>query len=159
MCYDLSNRKVNRLFYMANRPSLRAKKAAKILVESGGKSVSKAMVEAGYSPATAKNPEKLTSTKNWAQLLEQFIPKEKVAQAHADLFEAEDVVFIPRGNKIIEKRRPDNAARKSAVDMGHKLHGNYAPEQLEVSRRKYQNMSNAELAALIKKRRDQLLKK
>lgn len=156
MCYDLCKNKVNRLFYM---PSLRAKKAVKILVENRGASVSDAMRKAGYSEKTAKNPANLTKSKSWPELLQQYIPQEKVAAAHAALFEAEDVVFIPKGGKILERRRPDHTARKAAVEMGHKLHGNFAPEQLEVSKRKYQNMTNAELAALIKQRRDQLLKK
>jgi hypothetical protein len=44
-------------------------KALEILVESGGKiPVSKAMVQAGYSPATAKTPKKLTQSEAYKSL-------------------------------------------------------------------------------------------
>ena len=42
-------------------PTLKQKKAIAILGEKGG-SISGAMREAGYSPMTAKNPDKLTNT-------------------------------------------------------------------------------------------------
>ena len=42
--------------------TIRQKKALAKIVENGG-NVSKAMVEAGYSPMTAKTPQKLTESK------------------------------------------------------------------------------------------------
>jgi hypothetical protein len=56
-------------------------------------------------------------------------------------------------------KRPDFTARKAGIEMAHKLRGNYAPEKLELSKRKYQDMSNAELAAVIQKNKDRLLKR
>ena len=143
---------------MPRKPSLRARRAVEILVENGGKSVSGAMRKAGYSAKTAKVPSKLTGSKSFQQLLDEYLPQDKIAAAHAALVEAEDVVFIPRGKNIIEKRRPDNAARNKAVEMAYKLRGNFAPEQIELTKRKYQNLSNSELAALIKQAKEVLLK-
>ena len=53
------------------KPSLKARKAAKNMVENGG-IVSKAMLAAGYSPATAKNPSKLTESKGFKQLADEL---------------------------------------------------------------------------------------
>lgn len=139
-------------------PSLRMRKTAKLLVEKGRKSVSGAMREAGYSDNTAKVPGKVTKTKSWQELMDQYLPQDLVAQKHAELLDAEDIVFIPRGNKILERRRPDHAARKAGVDMAHKLRGSFAPEKIELSKRKFGNMSNAELAEVIAKAKKTLLK-
>lgn len=144
---------------VTKKPTARQKRAAKLLVENGGKSVSKAMRDAGYSEQTAKSPHKLTKSKAWPALMEEFLPQEKVAAAHAELLEAEDTVFIPRGKKILERKRPDFRARKAGIDMAHKLRGNYAPEQIELSRRKFQDMSDKELAENITAMKKQLLKK
>jgi cell division protein FtsI/penicillin-binding protein 2 len=54
---------------------------------------------------------------------------------------------------------PDHKSRKDAIDMAYKRKGNYAPEQIELTKRKYQDLSNAELVALEKKLKDFLLKK
>lgn len=54
---------------------------------------------------------------------------------------------------------PDNRSRKDALDMAYKLGGKYAPDKVEIIKRKYQGMSNAELAARIKDIKNFLLKK
>jgi len=51
--------------------TIKQKKAIKNMVENGG-IVSKAMVDAGYSPATAKTPQKLTESKGFEELKEQY---------------------------------------------------------------------------------------
>lgn len=49
---------------------------------------------------------------------------------------------------------PDNKSRKDALDMIYKLKGRYAPEQFELIKRKYQNLSNAELMEKLQKLKD-----
>lgn len=141
------------------KPSLRMKKMAAAVVAKGGKSLAKAAREAGYSEAVARNPEKVTKTQSWQALMDKYLPQDLIARKHQELLEAEDVVFIPRGNKILERRRPDHMARRAGVEMAHKLRGNYAPEKVELSRRKFQDMSNAELAAFIEGAKKVLIKK
>ena len=141
------------------KPSLRMIKTAKLLVGKGGKSFRQAAKEAGYSETVAKNPEKVTKTKSWQALMDQYLPQDLIARKHQELLEAEETVFIPRGNKILEKKRPDFAARKAGVDMAHKLRGNFAPEKVELSKRKFQDMSNKELSEFIAQKSAKLLKK
>lgn len=54
---------------------------------------------------------------------------------------------------------PDNRSRKDALDMAYKLKGNYAPDRIEMSKRKYQDLSSAELMALQTKLKNYLTKK
>lgn len=53
------------------------------LVENGG-NVSKAMRDAGYSPATAKTPQKLTESAGFAELMEAYLPDDILLRALAD---------------------------------------------------------------------------
>lgn len=65
---------------------IRMRMVAKKMLESGGTaSVSAAMREAGYSPASARNPHKLTGSKTWAQLMDEFISDEQMAKLHGEL--------------------------------------------------------------------------
>jgi hypothetical protein len=52
-------------------PTPKQKIALDKMVENGG-NVSKAMVEAGYSQATAKTPQKLTESQGFRELCEQY---------------------------------------------------------------------------------------
>lgn len=54
---------------------------------------------------------------------------------------------------------PDNKSRREAVDMAYKLKGNYAPEKIQLVKRKYQDLSNKELAELEKTLKNYLLKR
>src|SRR5688572_12824672 len=55
-------------------PTLKQKKAVENLVEHGG-SVGKAMRDAGYSPATAKTPQKLTEGPGYQEAAKPFLDK------------------------------------------------------------------------------------
>lgn len=52
------------------KPTAKQRRAVEIMVENGG-NASKAMREAGYSPATAKNPQKLTHTEGFLKLADE----------------------------------------------------------------------------------------
>lgn len=80
--------------------TIKQRKAFKKVVENGG-NVSKAMVATGYSKATAKTPQKLTESKGWFELSEEFLSNTKVLAQHAALLNAtkiEHMVF-PLGPK------------------------------------------------------------
>lgn len=64
------------------------KKVAKILLENKGKPVSIAMLEAGYPPATAKNPQQLTNSQGWQELMAEYLPDDEIAEKHKGLLRA-----------------------------------------------------------------------
>ncbi|HEY9826362.1 MAG TPA: hypothetical protein V6D19_13015 [Stenomitos sp.] len=51
--------------------TVRQKRAIKRIVENGG-NVSRAMMEVGYSPATAKTPQKLTNSQGFKELCDEL---------------------------------------------------------------------------------------
>jgi hypothetical protein len=55
--------------------------------------------------------------------------------------------------------QPDSKSRKDAIDMAYKLKGYYAPEKIQLVRRKYQDLTDKDLAELEKTLKKFLLKK
>lgn len=166
-------------------PTLKQRIAMKVL-ENGG-SVGAAMRAAGYTPATAKNPSKLTQSKAFIKILEKAgVTDSALAKAHGDLlhsariehkeFYAMDayrtvkkdkngkplkepatehyyrhlsdneikaqIESVPghkllsihksASKKIAYYQSPENAVRKSAIEMGYKVKDHFAPEKLDI---------------------------
>lgn len=80
------------------------KEALDNLVKNGG-NVSRAMIDAGYSPNTAKTPKKLTDSKAYQELLDAYLPDDLLLRALAD---------------DIEKKEGN---RKAELELGFKLKG------------------------------------
>lgn len=69
------------------QPTVKQKTAMALVLENGG-NVSKAMRDAGYSPATAKTPQKLTESATWQELMEAYLPDDMLLRALSDDIEA-----------------------------------------------------------------------
>lgn len=87
--------------------TLKQKFVASKLVENGG-NIGKAMISAGYSPATAKTPQKLTQSKGWQELMATVFPDKLLLKKHKELLYAEQPAIIAR-----------------ALDMAYKIKGYY----------------------------------
>ena len=88
-------------------PTLKQKLVASKLVENGG-NISRAMVSAGYSPATAKTPQKLTKSKGWKDLMDTIFPDEVLLNTHRQLLDVSDANVVIR-----------------VLDLAYKLKGRY----------------------------------
>lgn len=135
--------------------TLKQKAAIEKVVENHG-NVSRAMLEVGYDPTTAKNPKNLTESKAWVELMEQHIPDADLAKWHRELAEQKRVDFFvfskamedeeiiahvkEAGFDVITVRYsdkgkmafysvPDAMAKGKALDMAYKLKGKNAPEK------------------------------
>lgn len=60
--------------------TIKQKAVAKDLLENTGKPISRAMLDAGYAPTTAKNPLELTESKGWQELMDGYFPDEDLAR-------------------------------------------------------------------------------
>lgn len=138
--------------------TMKQKAVVKDLLENTGKPVSKAMSDAGYPYATAKNPQQLTNSKGFNEYLDELMPESKVAEIQARLIGANDLQekLYPltmsaeeikslteaiRGSelKLIKDfggfrhafyTTDDRLTQKSGVEMYHKVRGNFAPEKV-----------------------------
>lgn len=78
----------------------RQKMAAKEVVGNGG-NVTKAMLKAGYSKNTANTPQKLTESKGWEELMEEFLSDAELQEKHRGLLQATRIehMTFPLGPK------------------------------------------------------------
>lgn len=139
---------------------IKQKRTIKILIENGGKSVSGAMREAGYSLGYSKNPQKLTASPTFQELLDEAMPDSDLLAVHKSLLKSKRVermivnkktpdadikemleeanctlkkVYEFMGDKHVMFWAPNDKARSDALDMGYKLKGTYAKTKIELT--------------------------
>lgn len=110
----------------------RQKLAFDKMAENGG-IVSRAMEEAGYSHQTAKTPQKLTESKGWKELMEEYLPDEELGRVHQELLNKRETIIVRDGkDSHVELTDQPHSDAKSALDMAYKLKGVYAAEKREL---------------------------
>jgi hypothetical protein len=91
------------------------------------------MVNAGYSPATARTPHELTNSKAWRELVEKHLSDEFLAKKHKELLNKKEtrIVFNHQLGEFVSETtdQPDTQAVSKGLDMAYKLKGKYAPEK------------------------------
>lgn len=105
--------------------TMRQKMAFDNLLENKG-SVSQAMRDAGYPRTTAKNPQQLTESKGWAELLEQYLPDSLLTKVHVEGLGATKYESRLTGkgeSEIVEVA--DFSVRHKYLETGLKVKGKY----------------------------------
>ncbi|HOJ16484.1 MAG TPA: hypothetical protein PLC43_04860 [Caldisericia bacterium] len=77
----------------------------------------KIMKEAGYKEGTARRPGVLTKSKSWKQLLEEYLPDEKLLQEH----------------KKITLQDKDKQAKMKAIHEAYKLKDKFPREKIDLT--------------------------
>ncbi len=108
--------------------TLKQEAAVKVIVENHG-NISKAMKEVGYTDATAKNPSNLTNSLGFKELMQKYLPDDKVLRTHDEALTANKVISA----KIIGANAnentddfievPDHPTRLKAVELAYKVGG------------------------------------
>ncbi len=97
-----------------------------------GSTLTAAMKKAKYSPKSAKRTNKLTATKGWGELVEDFISDKKLAKVHGEGLSATTYFneIVGRDSKGAPeynlKQIPDFSVRHKYLESGYKLKGRYA---------------------------------
>lgn len=114
---------------MPRKLTEKQKKAVAILVEDGG-SVSGAMRKAGYSPATAKTPSKLTDSPAFIDYLEKAgVTDQKLAQVlNEGLNATKAVVMAAETNDSFVDIQPDYQTRHKYLETAIKVKGHVKPQ-------------------------------
>ena len=114
-------------------PSLRQRRAVERIVEKRG-SISSAMRDVGYKPATAKNPSNLTNSRGFKELCDELgLTETLLTEALVEDIKAK------KGNRKAELelgykvrgllKEPDNSAKTLIVVISGESGTRYAPEQ------------------------------
>ena len=122
------------------QPTLKQREAFVNTVENGG-NMSQAMKDAGYSDAMAKNPQKLTRTKVWKQLRDEYFPEELLADVHkrglnakksvlkwGEVEEIQEDGSVKIVNKRVLVEVDDLAIQHRYLDTAYKVRGMYPKE-------------------------------
>lgn len=119
------------------KPTLKQKKAVKLAVENGG-NISKAMRDAGYAEATAKNPSKLTESKSWDTLLAEIpdtLLKTKIIEGLDATRASNASILLQSDGQVVRAEEqglievPDFIARHKYIDTALKLKDKYPAEK------------------------------
>jgi hypothetical protein len=133
-------------------PTIRQKLVASKMVDNGG-NLGRAMLEAGYSKAMAKNPYKLTRSKGWLELTQDLFSDEKLVEKHSELLDSvktskfsfpkslsdqeicrimesvpgNEVIYIQegRGTKTCVIAVPDVTTQAFALNLAYRVKGYY----------------------------------
>ena len=101
--------------------------AAQKILETNG-NVSAAMKLAGYSVETAKNPQQLTRSKGWQELMQKYLPDNHLMKRHKEFLDApRQIRTYKKGDLVSETEETDPSAVR-ALDMAYKLKGRYSAE-------------------------------
>ncbi len=111
-------------------PTIKQKRAVKELGVNGG-NLSRAMKTAGYSPSACKRTDKLTKTKGFAELMEQYLPDNKLLKVHQEGLKAGKKVFKNNnesGEIELVSEEPDYPTRHKYLETAYKIKGKFPKE-------------------------------
>jgi len=108
-------------------------KTMKERIANPTKPLGKCMLDAGYSVASANDPNRhLLTTGGWKTLtlVKKYMPDEYLARIHRKLLEKRESAIV--GGRYIYGEQP-HADVKGALDMAYKLNGKYVGEKKDVT--------------------------
>ncbi len=129
---------------------MKQKAVAEKLGDFGG-NLGKTMVAAGYSSKTARNPQKLTQSKGWLELMEDYLPNKLLLRKHKELLKAKRIMrTIKKGKIVLEKEEIDNEAVAKGLDLAYKVKGLYKAAKYEIKSfiDEYSDLTDEELDAI-----------
>lgn len=128
----------------------RQKTAAKKLSENIGnkgskKSMGEILKEAGYSDSVSKTPSRVTKSKGWQELMEEYFPAEYLMKIHKKILNKKEIISY-RGEYI--KTRQPHSDVKYALEMLYKMKGYYKEDSYNEEITGLEKLSDKELDQL-----------
>lgn len=109
--------------------TLKQKKVFKDIMENKGKPISKAMIDAGYPKTTAKNPQQLTNSLGWKELMDHYWSDKLIAKTIKNNMKATKKEVIAGKVEIVQ----DRASQLKAVEIALKAKGRYIESATQVN--------------------------
>ncbi len=107
------------------------KALAKKIVGNPSLPMAEAMREVGYSEASASKPSEVTNSKGWQELMDKYLPDDKVLGAHQDALEATKTsnaaILLTKDGQTVKAEEqglievPDHQTRLKAVELAYKV--------------------------------------
>ena len=138
--------------------ALKHKTVIKNLIKKVGKNGTASMREAGegiYSKSYMESGN-ILKTDNWVNIMSKACPDELLARMNKKLLEKKrvEIRYDPdSGWQEYKSKEIDVQAVKAGLELAHRTTGKNSPESFIVEQKGIKNMSDAELAELIKKQK------
>lgn len=174
-------KKINKGGAVALKHKMVIKELQKKIGKGSGKvSLTQAIKDTGlYSDSYAESGH-ITKKKSWIQLMEEYLPDSLLAETHNKLLKSKEIrqlnfnyklkdneieqIIIDQGWTYIGTKRfmttatvffvaPNDAIIKSATELGYRVKGKMAPDELKIEDNRLQSMTTAEIEALIAKKK------
>jgi hypothetical protein len=118
--------------YMATtKQKIAAKKLSENIRKQGQKKpMQEILKESGYSESVSKSPQRVTESKGWKELMEEYFPAENIYRIHKKLLNKKEIIAYK--GEFIKTRQPHSDV-KYALDMIYKLKGLYKENEFSVS--------------------------
>lgn len=113
---------------MAKKPTIKQTIAYTKALENGG-NISKAMLEAGYTKSMSENPQKLTDSLGWKELMNKYWSDKLIAKTIKNNMKATKKEVIAGKVEIVQ----DRASQLKAVEIALKAKGRYIESATQVN--------------------------
>lgn len=119
---------------------MRKKRALKIWEKNGFKNLNKALTQVGYSDSAVRAG-RITASKTWKELVEEFLPDDLLAKRHMELLNKREYKLVPQYEQDPDDHKksiktykkidlgPDTAAIAKGLDLAYKVKGSYKESQ------------------------------
>lgn len=106
------------------KPNLRQRKAVSLISKHNG-NVGAAMREAGYPESSSKQPQRLTNSKAYKELIEEFLPDQHLLDRHREMLDAPRIMRTYVKGIVTNETTETDPSSVKALDMAYKLKGKY----------------------------------
>jgi len=89
--------------------------ALKYLAENPTASTKEALIHAGYSPSVAKTPGNITKAESFQELLDQYLPQNKLLNRHGELVDSENETVALGAVKLAHQVRGNLNSGENAL--------------------------------------------
>jgi len=110
------------------KQKIAAEKMSENIRNSGSKSTGEILKESGYSDSVSKSPQRVTESKGWKELMEDYFPTKTVFRVHKKLLNKKEIVTYQ--GDFIKTKQPHSDV-KYALDMLYKLKGMYKDSEIQ----------------------------
>lgn len=113
------------------KQKIAAKKLSENIRKQGQKKpMQEILQESGYSESVSKSPQRVTESKGWKELMDEYFPAEKIYRIHKKLLNKKEIIAYK--GEFIKTRQPHSDV-KYALDMIYKLKGLYKENEFSIS--------------------------
>jgi hypothetical protein len=134
------------------KQKIAVKKMSENIRNGGSKTTGEILRASGYSDSVSKSPQRVTESKGWQELMEEYFPSEYLLKKHRKLLNKKEIVTYQ--GEYTKTNQPHSDV-KYALDMLYKLKGAYK-QVVYIENSPYKDLTDEELDERIRELKKEL---